>query len=161
MDNNHKKAYTRLTTTEDLPYLAKNLREEDKAEIRASSGIADVEAVLGLGLLGSRICKTICLPCGTPCGIYGVSDTPVAGLGAIWLLATPDLLKVQRQFIRESGRELREISKGYRCVYNYADARNIVHHRWLKRCGFTFIKKHENHGHEKRPFLEFVMITGV
>lgn len=29
--------------------------------------------------------------------------------------------------------------------------------RWLKRLGFRFIRKHEQYGPGKQPFLEFVM----
>ncbi|WMM94909.1 hypothetical protein CRP804_gp31 [Roseobacter phage CRP-804] len=150
--------YTRRTVKEDIPYLAVNLRKEDKAEIQASSGL-DPEVALGMGLLVSKRCNTICLSDGTPAAIYGVNDTGVTGLGSIWLLATPDLLKVQRQFLRECREGISEISQGYSCVFNYTDARNAVHHKWLKWCGFTFIKEHKNFGKQQETFYEFVKIT--
>jgi hypothetical protein len=150
--------YTRETTEKDIPHLAVNLREEDKAEIQAGSGL-EPQMALMLGLKVSRRCRTICMSDGTPTGIYGVNDTAIKGLGSIWLLATPDLLKVQRQFLRECREGISEISQGYSCVFNYTDARNSVHHKWLKWCGFTFIKEHKNFGKQKETFYEFVKIT--
>lgn len=150
--------YTRETAKEDIPYLAVNLRNEDRAEILASSGLPP-EVALEMGRVISRRCRTICMSDGTPAGIYGVSDTKIKGLGSIWLLATPDLLKVQRQFLRECREGISEISQGYSCVFNYTDARNAVHHKWLKWCGFTFIKEHKNFGKQNETFYEFVKIT--
>jgi hypothetical protein len=150
--------YTRETAKEDIPYLAVNLRDEDRAEILASSGLIP-EVALEMGRVISRRCRTICMSDGTPAGIYGVSDTKIKGLGSIWLLATPDLLKVQRQFLRECREGISEISQGYSCVFNYTDARNAVHHKWLKWCGFTFIKEHKNFGKQNETFYEFVKIT--
>ena len=150
--------YTRETVKEDIPYLAVNLRTEDRAEILASSGLKP-EIALEMGLMLSRRCRTICMVDGTPAGIYGVSDTTVRGLGSIWMLATPDLLKVQRQFLRECREGISEVSQGYSCVFNYTDARNAVHHKWLRWCGFTFIKEHKNFGKQNETFYEFVKIT--
>jgi hypothetical protein len=152
--------YTRFTSRDDIPFLAKNLRDEDKAEVSAASGL-DMEVALERGYLHSKICKTICMSDGTPAAIFGVADTGIKGLGSIWLLATPDLLKVQRQFLRECRKGISDISQGYTCIFNYTDARNTVHHRWLKWCGFTFIKQHDQHGLGQIPFLEFVKIIEV
>ena len=152
--------YTRNTSQDDIPFLAMNLRDADKAEIAAASGLA-TEVALERGYLHSKRCKTVCMSDGTPAAIYGVGDTDIKGLGSIWLLATPDLIKIQRQFLRECREGIAELSQGYSCVFNYTDARNTVHHRWLKWCGFTFIKKHNHFGNGKLPFLEFVKITEV
>ena len=48
--------------------------------------------------------------------------------------------------------------KRYRVLYNFIDARNTLHIKWLKWCGFTFIQKHYDYGYEKRLFYEFVRI---
>ena len=149
--------YVRNTHKDDLDHLAENLREADVQELYAQSGFTP-EIALKLALLFSRQCKTMCDLEGTPIGVFGVSDTQTAGLGSIWMMATPDLLKHQRQFLRECREGIYEVSQGYSCVFNYTDARNTVHHRWLKWCGFTFIKEHKNFGQENEPFYEFVKI---
>ena len=149
--------YVRNSRKEDLDHLAENLRDADVQELHAQNGLTP-KVALGLSLLLARKCKTICDPEGVPIGVFGVSDTNIVGLGSIWMMATPDLLKHQRQFLRECREGILEVSRGYSCVFNYTDARNTVHHRWLKWCGFTFIKEHENYGKNGEPFYEFVKI---
>ena len=151
------KCYIRKTLEKDLGHLEKNLRDADVAELDAQSGL-EPRTALRTVLMLSRRCMTVCGPDGTPIGIYGVNDTRLSGLGCIWMMATPDLLKHQRQFLRECREGILEVSRGYSCVFNYTDARNTVHHRWLKWCGFTFIKEHENYGKNGEPFYEFVKI---
>jgi len=75
------------------------------------------------------------------------------------MVATNQFKSVQRQFLKECRGQLEDISKPYRLIFNFADARNSVHHRWIKWMGFTIIKRHEQFGHEGRAFLEFVKIT--
>lgn len=150
-------AYVRNSHKDDIDYLSENLREQDVQELYAQGGLTP-KIALGLSMVLAKRCKTICDPTGTPIGVFGVSDTHTVGLGSIWMMATPDLLKHQRQFLRECREGISEISKGYSCVFNYTDARNTVHHRWLKWCGFTFIKEHENFGQDSEPFYEFVKI---
>lgn len=137
------------------------MREADKAEILAASGSTPEEA-LYQGLLssafGGRV-LTICLPDGTPVGMMGVTPSGIADVGFIWMLASEGLSTIQRQFIRESRKYIDEITKGYRVVYNYTDARNTLHHRWLQWTGFNFIQRHEQWGHAGRPFLEVCKIT--
>jgi hypothetical protein len=101
---------------------------------------------------------TVCDPDGIPIGICGVNDTEVNGLASIWLMATPDLIKHQRQFLRGCREGIDDVAKGYKCAFNYTDARNTVHHKWLKWCGFTFIKEHKNFGRNQERFYEFVKI---
>jgi hypothetical protein len=151
--------YVRPTRWEDVPTLAENMREADIAEVKASAGI-EPSMALFIGIMEGET-NTICLPDGTPAGIYGVTPTVTPGLGCVWMLATNELRKVHRQFLRESRQGIADLCKDYRAVYNYTDARNKVHHRWIEWAGFTFIKRHERFGFEQRPFLEFVRITEV
>ena len=151
--------YSRDTREEDLEYLAENLRDADKAEIRAMVGWETLPA-LRYALKHSKICKTGLLDTHEPVLIYGVTPSGNPHLGSIWMLATDRLLKGQTTFLRKSREEINEISKGYRGVFNYTDARNELHHKWLKWCGFTFLRKLDEYGVEKRPFYEFVKLTG-
>ena len=43
-------------------------------------------------------------------------------------------------------------------IWNYVDARNVVHIKWLKWLGFTIINKHNQFGIGRIPFYEFVKI---
>lgn len=148
--------YVRYASEDDIQVLAENMRKEDIAEIKAASGQTP-EAALTAGLRAGTT-KVACLPSGTPVVIFGIA--PVAPrVGAAWLLAADDMKLIQGFFLRECRNELAKLSVDYDLLFNYADARNTVHHRWIKWMGFTIIKKHETHGHEGRPFLEFVKLT--
>lgn len=156
------KGFVRKSVWADVSIVAASMRDADVAELKASTNTTPEEA-LYRGLLhnvfGGGKTLTICLPDGTPTAMFGVAPSGQADVGYIWLLATNDLKKVQTQFIRECRGYIAEISQGYRVVCNYTDARNTLHHRWLQWTGFTFIKRHENFGVGKVPFLEFCQIT--
>lgn len=155
------KGYTRPSRWEDVAIIARNMRPEDVAEIQAASG-SNPDQALFEGLLTSAFggrTVTVCLPYGEPVAMMGVTPSGQADVGVVWLLASTNVHKIKTQFIRESRKQLAEITKGYRVVYNFTDARNTLHHRWLQWTGFTFIQRHEKWGCEKRPFLEVCKIT--
>jgi len=155
------KGYVRMARPADVPILAKDLRDADVAEIKASTGRAP-EAVLyaSLGLSGGDT-RVICMADGAPVAIYGVVPLPAPykGAGGIWMVATNQFKLLSRQFLRECRGEISDLCRGYKAVFNYTDARNTLHHRWIKWAGFTIIKRHERYGCEGREFLEFVRIT--
>jgi len=100
---------------------------------------------------------------GKPVGMWGVVDQG-DGLGRIWLLATDELVTDKPnsiQFLRQAKPWLKAMLERYDVLFNYADARNEVHLKWLRWMGFTFIAKHSNYGHEGRTFLEFVRMSHV
>lgn len=150
------KAHVRPARWDDIPTLAENMRAADVAEIKAASGLSAEEA-LQIGVRSGALVG--CRPDDTPVMIYGVIPGHTPDVGAVWMLATDGLLEFSRQFLRESREAVAKLCEGYRLVYNFTDARNTAHHRWIKWAGFTIIKRHEEFGVEKRPFLEFVRIT--
>lgn len=149
-------AHVRPARLEDVPVLADNLREADVEEIKAASG-SDPRGALYRGLRDGKA-YVACLPNGIPVTMYGVVPM-LPQVGGIWMVASKQFHLVHRQFLRECRGALEDISRDYRLVYNFTDARNTVHHRWIKWLGFSIIKRHETFGHEGRPFLEFVKIT--
>lgn len=151
------KGYVRPVKWEDVSILADDLRSADIAELYAASGMAPAEAIS----VGVRAGDTyvVCLPDHTPAFIFGTVPVIPGELGAVWAVATNRFKEIHTQFLRESRGVVEELCRPYRVTFNYTDARNKVHHRWIKWCGFTFIKRHEEHGYEQRPFLEFVRIT--
>lgn len=151
-------AYARPSTIQDAIDLAPRLRVEDVAEIQAASGHLPLEALLN-GVLGGTQCLTI-LDDQEVIGMFGVNHIPEFGEGqaAIWLLAAPTLISIKRQFLREQWHYLEQFHTKYPLLWNYVDARNVGHIKWLKALGFTLIKRHEHYGVEGRPFYEFVRI---
>jgi hypothetical protein len=62
-------------------------------------------------------------------------------------------------FLRASRQIVEEWQRDFPRLHNYTDARNTVHHRWLRWLGFTFTARHETFGPLGLPFYEFVRIA--
>lgn len=152
-------AYTRPTRVADIPYVAQFMRDEDVAEVRAFLGQAPQESLLHSFFAGDP-CMTMIGRDGRPMGMWGV--VPQAGdLGTIWMLCTDDLVRDRlnsMRFLREARTHLDQVQRRYKVLFNFADARNVVHIKWLRWMGFTFISSHPNFGAEGRLFHEFVRI---
>jgi hypothetical protein len=153
------KGYVRTANYADIPIIAQDMRDADVAEVKAYSGSTPEEALTnGLKYTGG-VTKTVCLPTGVPVAMYGVVPTDQPRVGGVWMLAANGIKQVHWQFLRESRGAINDLTRGYDLVFNFTDARNTTHHRWIKWAGFTIIKKHENFGKEQRPFLEFTRIV--
>ena len=151
-------SHFRLTTLEDIKYLAPRLRQEDKQEILAGSGLLPYEA-LHIGFKNAVIVFTIFNPKNKPVGIFGVDDLG-NGVGGIWLLATKDLAKIQIAFLKECREVIKFLNTKYKILWNFVDCRNQLHIKWLKWCGFKFIRK-LNRGVLQKPFYEIIRINNV
>ena len=154
-----KSAYTRPTRVTDIPYVAEYMRDEDVAEVQAFSGHTPEESLLHSFFQGNP-CMTMIGRDGRPMGMWGVVPQR-SDVGAIWMLCTDDLVRDRlnsMRFLREARTHLDRVQQRYRVLFNFADARNVVHIKWLRWMGFTFISSHPNFGTEGRLFLEFVRI---
>jgi len=78
--------------------------------------------------------------------------------GMIWMVATPDLERHSMEFLRYSRRFIEEVGGEYDLLFNWVDARNEVHLKWLKWCGFVPIHRHDQFGAEGLPFYTFIRI---
>lgn len=87
--------------------------------------------------------------------MFGVSEN-----GAIWLLASDDIQKIRFSFLRESRKVVELLNQKYRTLWNYVDCRNELHLRWLKWCGFKFIRQLK-YGVNQKPFYEFIRICAT
>ena len=150
-ENNH----FRLSTIEDIKYLAPRLRYEDKREILAHCGLPPYEA-LYLSFKYSDISFTIVNTENEPVAIFGINDAG-NNVGAIWLLATDKLKDIQFSFLRENKKVIDFLNTKYKILWNFVDCRNSLHIKWLKWCGFKFINK-QNYGVLNKPFYEFIRI---
>jgi hypothetical protein len=149
--NNH----FRLSTLEDIKYLAPRLRQADKEEILASVGLTPYEALM-IGYLENVIVFTIVNKNNEPVAIFGINDVG-NNVGAIWLLATDKLKDIQYTFLRENKKVIDFLNTKYKILWNFVDCRNSLHIRWLKWCGFKFINK-QKYGVLNEPFYEFIRI---
>ena len=152
--NNH----FRLSTLEDIKYLAPRLRQADKEEILASVGLTPYEALM-IGYLENVIVFTIVNKNNEPVAIFGINDVG-NNVGAIWLVATNKLKDIQYSFLRENKKVIDFLNTKYKILWNFVDCRNSLHIRWLKWCGFKFINK-QKYGVLNKPFYEFIRINNV
>lgn len=152
--------YLRPTTGDDIEYVVPRLRKADYRECLAATGKEPLDVLkFTFNLEGKHL--TLLAPTGEPVGLCGVVPSPMDGAGVVWMVATTAILNHQMTFLRQSKSALRFLGEGYDVLFNCVDARNLVHIKWLKWMGFTFINKHEHYGAEGRPFYEFVRITHV
>lgn len=69
--------------------------------------------------------------------ILGVSGE-LGGEGVPWMLASPLLTKIRKQFIREGRVLMDAISSDFPLLHNVAWSKNKEHLRWLDWLGFQF-----------------------
>ena len=150
--------YVREYQEGDAEALAPMLRQADLQELQASSSLPPY-AVLKQSAEESTPACTVIGASGQVAALFGaVPSGPPSGI--IWLLGSDELVSgaTRREFFRQCPTFLRVLHEQYPLLYNYIDERTTVHIHWLQRMGFTFIARHPHHGHEQRPFLEFVRL---
>lgn len=149
------KPYIRIATEKDCWFLSKNLRKEDYQEIQAVTGLPAILSLLS-GLKISQVPLVVCNEKNKIILMLGV--VPNGLVGTIWMVGTKDLKKMSLTFIKNCKEIFKILKNNFQIIHNYVDARNILHIKWLKWMGFSFINKHNNYGIEKRLFYEFVKI---
>lgn len=144
----------------DFPNLVWGLREADKAELHAASGLsvplalrrsieATAEPMVGVNEVNRPVC------------IGGVVPFGDGMRGAVWAVATTEVDRHRVSFLRRSIPWVHHWQAQYPILTNCVDERNTVHIEWLRWLGFIFINRHPTYGHERRPFLEFVRINPI
>jgi|ERR1044072_64245 hypothetical protein len=161
MESNSEKKYGRIiirtAKLSDIHDLAPRLREADIQEIKAASGETSV-GVLERGLFSSDPCYVVVRDDGRSLALFGVVpdlSSNFVSSGIIWLLGSDDLVKYSYTFLRYGREWIERLQERYNFLWNYVDARNETHIRWLKWCGFSFYAILEKHGVEQRPFYKF------
>lgn len=145
----------RLATMEDVLDVASRLRQKD---------IEEGEAMLGcdprLFLTGFDPDNTYVLfnAAGDNVALAGVCPMK-DNTAMIWMVATDLLEEHPIEFLKYSKAFIKEVSAPFSLLFNWVDARNEVHLKWLRWCGFTFIQRHEKFGAQGIPFYTFVMVV--
>ena len=148
----------RVATLEDCYTLATKLRKEDKEEIKANANIQPKEALIQSFRL-SELPLAIVNDKNEVVSMFGCCRTANSSCAVVWLLASDDLKNdIPFRFLKHCREVTNIFQKRYQVLFNFVDARNTLHIKWLKWCGFTFINKHYNYGYEKRLFYEFIRI---
>jgi hypothetical protein len=162
-----------------IPGLAAAMREMDRRELRAGSGLEPAEA-LARSLAVSRLAFTALTtenfnslnfdkadfesgPAGAGHVIQMWGVAPSGGLlgrvGTPWLLGSTLLERpdIAREFIRQSRPRARALEAGFRRLENWVHAENALAVRWLKWLGYQFGETFMVRG---EPFRRFWKETG-
>src|ERR1051325_8969424 len=129
----------RPATREDAIRISRRLRLEDSREIRSASGKEPIEVLPDCAdgsfiLLYSDYYTGVNLML----AMFGVTRVTSSAVGVPWMVATPLLVHHQVYFLRNCKAWIAKLSEGYTHLINCVDARNELHIKWLKWCGFTF-----------------------
>jgi hypothetical protein len=137
----------------DADLLALRLRPADRREIEAALGM-NPPVVLRLGVEASDPCYAV-VEDGVVLALFGVVPVlRIPNTGSVWLLASEDFAAHPAFIVRSSKAWLAKLHERYRVLANYVDARNEVHIRWLRWCGFDFVRRIEQFGVMGLPFYE-------
>lgn len=118
-----------LATWAHVRDLAATMRAADKAEC-AALGYGPYDALRTS--VGSTAEPFAGLADGKVVCLFGVSN----GLHP-WLLASDDLLRHRREFLRASRAWVEGVRREYPVLYNWVGADNVLAIRWLRWLGFT------------------------
>ena len=130
------------------------LRKVDVEEARVASGKDLLESLI-FGVNTSVKCKFARAEDGRPLCVFGVTRQTVLGsTGVIWMVGTDLMNQYSRQFLRQCRNDIDKITKGFKIVHNYCDARNSITMRWLLWLGFT-IEDAQPYGRYGMPFHHF------
>jgi hypothetical protein len=144
--------HVRTAEPGDLPVLVCGLRAADVRELEAASG-ETAEIVLEAGMGMSEPCLSLIGEGDLPIAIFGVVPDPAApDVGLIWFVASEALMKHGLLFLRHSRAWIEKLEVRYRVLWNWVDARNTEHLRWLLWCGFQVEEREEQHGSARVPF---------
>jgi hypothetical protein len=138
----------------DIPELAANLREQDRAELDAAGHIDHLRTIR-VSVEMSDWSRTATVEGRVAC-IFGVA--PMGGLldprGVPWMLGTDLVPQNRRALARLAPQYIRAMLQTYPHLLNTVHARNTLAVRWLQRAEFTLAPAHGVNG---EPFHLFEM----
>lgn len=138
----------------DAVVLFENLRQEDKSEME------------GLGHFGPPVIPASIAISEVAVSLFSKEDqlAGCAGIvrqsddvGLVWLLCTPEVQKYPVALVKHAKKWLAEQEQNYRILWNLADARNHLHHKFLKMLGFKALRT-LNVGPNFLPYHEIVKL---
>jgi hypothetical protein len=133
--------------------MAAHMRKIDALEVYAMSLHTPKEALEFS--LRTAVKAWTCVIDGDPAFMWGVSRRSLlSSTGIPWLLSTPAIMRVSREFLRRCPAFLRKMQRCFPRLENYIHARNAVSLRWLAWLGFTVDRESVFRFHDE-PFYRF------
>lgn len=141
----------------DAAELAEILRPEDRRELEEITGSSALSNLQRSVLFGAPALSLRTLS-GDLAGILSV--VPVGyHHGVIAMSGSKVIEENSVAFLRGSRDVLAHLDTRFDTLFNVCDARNEVHHKWLRWLGFTFIRKIDRYGAHDVPVYEFARIN--
>lgn len=141
-DRSGCKPFVREAGPGDGEYLSERLRQEDQDECRAL-GVEPDLALLG-SIESSTSCFSIIRNDSEVIGMFGCGPSALRQdplrIGSVWLLGSPGIQDIRYTFLRQCRHWTSVLHRDYDVLWNWADARNTVHVKWLKWLGFRIIQ---------------------
>jgi len=121
----------------DAIALAPRLREIDNLEVKCIGHTPESALLQGFELPEAKVLTALDgdEEAVLMCGVCRSDEDPEAGV--IWMLASDDIDKHKKDFLRLSEPVADELSEGYKYVYNLVHKDNTKSIRWLRWNGFT------------------------
>lgn len=132
-------------------------RAEDEAECRAAGGESCADSIRSAYRQGQAVLVGLDPHTQVPFAYFGMGECDEVS-GLVWMLGTDALAANARTIAKRTPAVLAAWHSRRTLLFNYVDARNALHIRWLRRLGFTFIKLHPRWGTQQLPFLEFARL---
>lgn len=146
--------YWQLANAEDVRYVMNHLRKEDFQEGFAMKGFDFRPWMVENFSRGTTY--VMLTRDNKPGGLCGV-DPLQNDEGLIWMVGTDRLVEHKTEFLKHSKTWIAEATRPFKVVGNLVHAKNEVHLKWLKWCGFTFLRKVQA-GPFNEDFYEFIMV---
>lgn len=139
-----------------IPFVAANMREEDKRELAAVSGHRPFDALANS--LGFSLLAWTCLVENRPACMWGVCPCHKPDFHGIpWLLATPEITRISFEFAKQSRRYVQHMLAPFPYLENFVHAKNKVSMHWLEWCGFELDRRPIKMGMGNENFYRFRM----
>lgn len=122
-------------TLVDVQHVLKNLRASDREEL----ALVGLDPALSVPAgWNASVYRRIVRCCDEPVAVFGVAPSPLGGgAGAPWMVATPRISEVSREFLIASVSEVETMRHGWTVLKNAVHGGNEVSVRWLRWLGFA------------------------
>lgn len=142
----------RQANADDALYVARHLRHADLLEVTASGALPGDSLLQGVRLGPSYVWVN---DADLPCVLFGAVPLDPR-TASIWMVGTPGLEQHKRYLLRHVRYVVDLMNNEWPLLVNSADARNSLHHRFIRWAGFTFFNERQVNG---LRFLDFARIN--
>lgn len=128
-------SHPRILLVKDI---ANDVRDEDKVEWETASGMPLMDALWTSLRSDSAWVAGDFTPWGyRALAAGGATPSILRGVGNAWMILTKEGASRPHRLQRNFFIFLRSLLGTYPTLHAWADARNIMHHEWMLKCGFT------------------------